>query len=59
MNLESTFPILLISLINAETALLDLTKVGSLFQMKDPRKFPCFVLPIVDLAGEFKSASVI
>lgn len=59
MNLESTFPILLISLINAETALLDLTKVGRLFQMKDPRKFPCFVLRIVDLAGEFKSASVI
>ena len=35
---QSIFPIFLITFLNSDIDLLDLTKLGNLFQIKDPRK---------------------
>ena len=40
---HSIFPIFLITFLNSESDLLDLTKLGNLFQIKDPRKCTEFV----------------
>ena len=38
MHPQSMFPIFLIAFLNSDIDLLDLTKLGNLFQIKDPRK---------------------
>ena len=36
---QSIFPIFLIKFLNSDIDLLDLTKLGNLFQVKDPKKY--------------------
>ena len=52
---QSMFPIFLITFLNSDTDLLDLTKLGNLFQIKDPRKCAELVPWIAVLAGGMKS----
>ena len=53
---QSILWIFLITFFNSDTDLLDLTKLGNLFQIKDPRKFTELVPQIVDHVSGMKSA---
>ena len=49
------FPIFLVTFLNSDTDLLDLTKLVNFLQIKDPRKCTELVPFIADLAGRMKS----
>ena len=52
IDTQLIFPIFLIIFLNSDIEVLDLTKLGNLFQIKDPRKFTDLVPKIVEIRVE-------